>query len=49
MKQSHPSDTNERRKKQLEAWKPRPPSNNGWWFYEYFRNILSGDKRNDIR
>ena len=46
MKQSHPSDTNERRKKQLEAWKPRPPSNNGWWIYEWLKYEFNLRRKN---
>ena len=37
-------NTYDRRKKQLERLKAIPPAYNGWWIYEYFKDILSGKK-----
>ena len=31
-----------RRREALERMRPHPPSNNGWWYYEYFRDTLVG-------
>ena len=36
----------ERNRSQLDKLKPVKPWNNGWWFYEYFKNYLTG--RTDV-
>tara|TARA_R100000458_G_scaffold27757_1_gene25362 strand:+ start:7957 stop:8109 length:153 start_codon:yes stop_codon:yes gene_type:complete len=35
-----------RRKAQIESLKPKHPSNNGWWYYDFFKGSLAGGKLN---
>ena len=37
-----PNATFDRRKAQIDALKPKHSSNNGWWYYEYFKGYLNG-------
>tara|TARA_R100001594_G_scaffold132161_1_gene172211 strand:- start:760 stop:969 length:210 start_codon:yes stop_codon:yes gene_type:complete len=40
---------NDKRKKAIDVFKPHPPANNGWWYYELFSRDAFNRNQNPRR